>query len=98
MSLFPRFFRRPPKAADADEPLVPVPIPPLVVLLDALERKKGAPLTEEEVLEARDTAPCITMKLSDARSMAESRGFYDINPENAWAEWLEFPQQQGPLH
>ena len=38
----------------SDDPLVPVFIPALVVLLANKERSKGEPLTREEVLEIRD--------------------------------------------
>ena len=70
-----------------DEPLVAVPFPPLVTLLKGLEKQKGAALTEEEVVAARDSAICMTMALSRARAMADARGYDDIDPENAWAEW-----------
>jgi hypothetical protein len=86
------FFRRPekPEAPVAPESdVVVVPIPPLVLLLDALQREKGRPLTEQEVLEIRDNAVCITMDRADAEKWAETRG-RDIDPENVWAEWNEY--------
>jgi hypothetical protein len=70
-----------------DDPLVPVPIPALAVLLLQLERSKGAALTEVEALQARDTAVCMTMPLSKKRMMDQRRGYPDIHPENVWAEW-----------
>lgn len=72
------------------EPLVVVPIPPLVTVLVALEKEKGSPLTEEEVLRARDGAVCMTMRVSAAHELAAKRGYRDLNPENVWEEWREF--------
>ena len=72
---------------DENDPLVPVPIPALSMLLLNLERSKGAPLTEIEALAARDKAVCMMLPLSKKRLMDEKRGYLDINPENVWAEW-----------
>lgn len=44
-----------------EEPLIPVFIPALVVLLLDAERRKGSPLTEEEVLHIRDKGVCIVL-------------------------------------
>ncbi len=93
MKLIDRIFKRggpanaAPNDADHDDALVIVPIPPLVTLFMALEKQRGSPLTEDEVLEARDGAACITMTAEHRNQMAESRGFVDINPELAWSEW-----------
>jgi len=62
-------------------------IPALVAILLNLERKKGTPLTENEVLSVRDKSMCATMRVSMARALAESRGYDDIDPENAWNDW-----------
>ncbi len=70
-----------------EDPLVRVPIPPLVTLLQNLERQKGSDLSEEEVLSARDTAVGMMMRRSHRDEVANKRGFPDIDPENAWAEW-----------
>ena len=70
-----------------DEKLVPVPIPALVAVLLNLERQKGRPLTEAEVCEVRDKAACMMMPLSVRDRIAERRGYADIDPEHAWAEW-----------
>ena len=66
---------------------VPLFMPALVTVLLHMEQKKGAPLTEAEVLEIRDMAACIMMEPDDARKMAERRGYKDIDPENAWSDW-----------
>jgi hypothetical protein len=70
-----------------DDPLIPVPIPALVALLWNLERQKGEPLTEAEVLKARDGCACIMMPASIRDELAKKRGYADIDPENAWSEW-----------
>jgi len=70
-----------------DEAVVPVPIPPLVTLLLHLEKQKGAPLTQQEVLSARDNAVCMTMPISVRDELAKKRGYDDINPENVWLDW-----------
>ena len=72
---------------EQDQPLMLVPVPPLVALLANREREKGSPLTEAEVNEMRDNCVCINLPLSEARKMAEARGYDDINPEVAWDQW-----------
>jgi hypothetical protein len=74
----------------SEERLVPVPIPPLVQLLQMYESQKGAPLTRDEVEQVRRTAICMTMRESAVRALEEKRGFRDIDPENAWEEWLAY--------
>jgi hypothetical protein len=69
-----------------EDPLVPVFMPALVVLLVHEERKKGSPLTRDEVIAIRDRGVCMMVKQSMAIQMAAKRG-YDIDPESAWEEW-----------
>ena len=76
-------------AVARDQDLVIVPIPALVAVLRSLELGKGAPLTEEEVLEIRDDAACIALPPTVVARLAETRGYADIDPANAWEEWLE---------
>lgn len=64
-------------------------IPALVIILKAEEDKKGAPLTEAEVLAIRDKAVCMVMPLSAAEALNRSRGYSDIDPEQCWEEWCE---------
>lgn len=66
---------------------VPVPIPALVALLSAAERRNGRPLTEGEV--ARIAEECVTMAipLADVGVFERSRGHADIEPARAWAQW-----------
>ena len=67
--------------------LILVPVPALVALLLNREEAKGSPLTEQEVLAIRDGAECIAMPHDVAAKVAEQRGYDDIDPENAWADW-----------
>ncbi|CDX13561.1 conserved hypothetical protein [Mesorhizobium sp. SOD10] len=61
--------------------------PSLVATLLNRERAKGSPLTEEEVIQIRDSCPAIALTREDARRVDESRGYLDIDPENCWEEW-----------
>ena len=91
MKFLDKLFRRPAFSAEeaqtVSEPIVIVPIPALVALFMALEKQKDAPLTENEVIEARDNAACIAMTAKHRDQITESRGYADINPEAAWSEW-----------
>ena len=69
------------------DPLVAIFMPPLLKMLFHLEKKKGAPLTEDEVLAIRDQALCMKVRASAAAAMAEKRGYLDISPEDCWKEW-----------
>jgi hypothetical protein len=93
--LFAGRDRQEPPAARDPEPLVITPMPPLVVLLLNLEDAKGAPLTEAEVIEARDGAACVALPASEAEAVARARGYPDLDPENVWAAWLGFKRQAG---
>ncbi|WP_337022482.1 MULTISPECIES: hypothetical protein [unclassified Pantoea] len=64
-------------------------VPPLIALLLSKEKEKGTSLTEEEVLTIRDNATAIAVDNDVAASMAQSRGYRDINPENCWEAWCE---------
>ena len=76
--------------SQADDDLLLVPVPALVAVLTKLELDKGAPLTEQEVTKARDNAACIAMPRYAYDAIAAKRGYNDIEPENAWAEWRAF--------
>ena len=93
MKFFDKLFGRSPLVDEApsgdDESIVIVPIPPLAVMLHKLEEDKGLPLTEDEVLEARDKAACITMTVSHRDQLAEKRGYRDVDLENVWQEWQD---------
>lgn len=70
-----------------NDDLIIYPVPSLVATLLNRERTKGSPLTEEEVIQIRDTCPAIAMPPDVARKVDESRGYLDIDPENCWEEW-----------
>ena len=86
--------RQEPPEAQSREPLVITPIPPLVVLLLHLEKEKGAPLTETEVIEARDKVACIALPAREAAALAQARGYQDLDLDNVWADWLSFQASQ----
>ena len=62
-------------------------IPSLVATLLNRENKKGAPLTEQEVLEIRDNAPAIALPEKVAEEVTAKRGYEDIDADNVWEEW-----------
>lgn len=61
--------------------------PSLVATLLNRECAKGNPLTEEEVIQIRDSCPAIVLTQEVAKRIDESRGYLDIDPENCWEEW-----------
>ena len=77
-----------------DESLIPVAIPPLLTILVAGQDRKGAPLTEAEVLTYRDNAVCMMVPRDKVVQMAEARGYADLDMENAWADWQAFLAQR----
>lgn len=79
----------------SDEPLVIVPVPPLVSVLLWHEQRKGAALTEEEVLDISGKAICITMPESVAARFVEERGVKDVSLENPWADWIALRSTNG---
>ena len=46
----------------SDDPLIPVFVPALVVLLANEERAKGTALTRDEVLAIRDRGACVMLR------------------------------------
>lgn len=74
------------KTLSAPDP-APVFMPPLVVLLTALEHDKGRALTEAEVLAVRDGGACLTMEPKDAQQLERTRGYADLEPELIWPQW-----------
>ena len=66
---------------------VPVITPSLVAQLLAAEGEKGAPLTQSEVEKLVDRSPAIAMALADALTLERSRGYADLEPRQAWAQW-----------
>ena len=71
MAIFSRLYGKPTRIEDSQPKVIPVPIPPLVTVLSSLEKTKGAPLSESEVINARDSAICMMMSIERAKAMAE---------------------------
>jgi len=71
----------------SDDPLVPVVMPAVVVLLLNAEKQKGAPLTQGEVESIRNTGTCVMIPLPQVAAIQERRGYDDVDPERAWEEW-----------
>ena len=69
--------------------LILAPMPALVAVLLNLE-KKGMPLTEAEVVAAKDNTSCIAMPAHAHKAVVDARGYSDLDPENIWQEWLSF--------
>ena len=64
-----------------------MPMPALVAVLLAKEREKGAPLSEAEVLEIRETAACVMVPHDVVARISEERGYEDIRLEHVWEDW-----------
>lgn len=73
----------------AEPQLIPVFIPALILLLVDAERRKGSPLTEQEVLDIRDNGVCMMMRVEHAIALDEKRGYNDLDPEQIWEQWRE---------
>jgi hypothetical protein len=65
-------------------------IPALVAVLLSKEREFGRELTQQEVESIRDSATAVRMSVDVAKEMIKERGYLDIDPENAWEEWLMY--------
>ena len=76
----------------ADRELVLQFIPSLAAVLLNAERKKGAQLTESEVLAIRDAASVMAVPRGMARDVDARRGYIDIDPEDCWQQYLEMPR------
>ncbi|EFM21679.1 hypothetical protein ACTUSZ_03775 [Pantoea eucalypti] len=68
-------------------------IPALIPLLMKKENEKGSPLTEDEVRHVRDNATFIEVPRDVAFTMAECRGYFDINPEHCWSQWCSYRRE-----
>lgn len=62
-------------------------VPTLINLLTLFEQQKGSELTEEEVLEIRDKAVCMTISSDMLEKLEKSRGYKDLDPKHCWEEW-----------
>lgn len=62
-------------------------MPALVTLLLASEGKAVRALTRAEVEGIVEKGVCMTMKPRDAQKVERSRGYSDLDPEQAWEQW-----------
>lgn len=62
-------------------------IPSLVATLLNKERAKGAPLTQQEVEDIRDSAPAQVLTFEQRAKLDAGREYDDIEPEQAWEHW-----------
>jgi len=69
-----------------EDDLIITPVPALVAVLLAKEKEKGAPLTQVEVEQIADKAECIAMPRHARKKVDETRGYQDIDPEQAWEQ------------
>lgn len=76
--------------SDQDDPLIPVPIPDLGVLLLTLQQRQQRPLTKIEVLIARDHCHCVMLPLSQKLQRDQERGYPDVDPADVWDSWQAF--------
>lgn len=74
---------------DPVSPMNPVPvfIPTLVSILMAAEQQQGKPLSREQVEALTGEGTTMTMDPEDAIAMERSRGYADLEPQRAWAQW-----------
>ncbi|MDB0566545.1 hypothetical protein AB6Q13_11495 [Ralstonia solanacearum] len=63
------------------------PVPALAAILLSVERKKGEPLTKEEVEVLRDNVNVMVVSAEAAKAVEDKRGYTDIEPSRAWQEW-----------
>ena len=63
------------------------PMPALVAILLSVEKKKGSPLTKQEVVTLRDKMTVVVTAPADAKAIDDGRGYKDIDPSHAWEEW-----------
>ena len=63
-------------------------IPSLVAVPLDKEIEIGRALTQQEVKSIRDSATAVRVPVDVAKEMIKERGYLDIDPENAWEEWL----------
>lgn len=66
---------------------VPVIIPALSAILSAEEKRLGRALVRDEVETIVKKSQAIALPLADAIALERSRGYADIDPELAWAQW-----------
>ena len=81
-----------PNVTEIDDDLVFLFLPSLIATLVHHEDKKGAPLTREDVLSIRDKCKVEAVTPEVYQQVSQKRGYDDIDPENCWAEWLDYKE------
>ena len=91
--MFDWFRKRKPQVQHDEQPKVKVYLNPLHAMLHAAEKQKGAPLTEAEVLQVRDTTVAVDMTDEQAKrfyaSLDAQVQVHRMDPERIWEEWQE---------
>lgn len=70
------------------ERLIPWFVPSLAALLGAAEKQKRTALSPDEICALRDAAPVLMVKAEDVPRLQEERGYRDVDPEDAPADWF----------
>ncbi len=71
-------------------------VPPLRALLEAARDKKGAALSDDEVLSLRDQGVCIAMEPGAVRELERSRGYVDLDAERVLECWHAIEESLEP--
>lgn len=82
-------FRRRGAALPPARPFVIVPVPALVDVLEELEAAKGAPLSEAEVIAARDRCVCVRVSPEEAAALLARERFH-IDLAWPYADWRRY--------
>jgi hypothetical protein len=70
-------------------------VPALIVLLENHENINRGSLTKSDVEEVVNKAIYMEVPPIIRENLAIKRGFTDVSPENAWAEWTEYKLLNG---
>lgn len=91
--MFDWILKRKSNAQPGERPSVRIYLNPLHSMLHAAEKRKGSPLTEDEVIQVRETTVAIDMTKENAErfyaSLDAQVQIYRMNPDRIWEEWQE---------
>jgi hypothetical protein len=73
--------------ARATGDVIPVFVPTLRAILEALQSERKKPLTKKQVETIRDDGVCIAMAARDAQRLERERGYADLDAELVWEQW-----------
>jgi hypothetical protein len=95
--MFGWFRKRRSEIPQDAQAMVRVYLNPLHAMLHAAEQRKGAPLTQAEVLQVRDMAVAVEMTEEQARrfyaSLDAQVQVHRMNPDRIWEEWQDMRHQ-----